>query len=106
MAALIELATKLTEKRLRAALPPHVIERAEYELGVIDSMGFNGYFLIIHDFINWGKDQGIIFGPGRGSAAGSIIAYSLNITDLDPSHTICYLNGFEPRSYLNARHRY
>lgn len=77
-------ATKLTEKRLRAALPPHVIERAEYELGVIDSMGFNGYFLIIHDFINWGKDQGIIFGPGRGSAAGSIIAYSLNITDLDP----------------------
>jgi len=47
-------------------------------------MGYNGYFLIVQDFINWGKDQGIIFGPGRGSAAGSIIAYALNITDLDP----------------------
>ncbi len=61
-----------------------VAARADYELGVIDSMGFNGYFLIIHDFINWGKNQGVIFGPGRGSAAGSIIAYALNITDLDP----------------------
>ena len=47
-------------------------------------MGFNGYFLIIWDFINWGKARGIVFGPGRGSAAGSIIAYSLNVTDLDP----------------------
>jgi DNA polymerase-3 subunit alpha len=47
-------------------------------------MGFNGYFLIIQDFINWGKDQGIVFGPGRGSAAGSIISYSLNVTEIDP----------------------
>jgi DNA polymerase-3 subunit alpha len=47
-------------------------------------MGFNGYFLIIWDFINWGKNEGIVFGPGRGSAAGSIIAYSLRITELDP----------------------
>lgn len=47
-------------------------------------MGFNGYFLIVQDFINWGKDQGIVFGPGRGSAAGSIIAYALRITELDP----------------------
>lgn len=61
-----------------------VKERTEYELGVIDRMGFNGYFLIIWDFIGWGKRQGIVFGPGRGSAAGSIIAYSLNITELDP----------------------
>jgi DNA polymerase III subunit alpha len=65
-------------------IPEHVLARAEYELGVIDQMGFNGYFLIIQDFINWGKDEGIVFGPGRGSAAGSIISYSLKITELDP----------------------
>ncbi|MDB5185736.1 MAG: dnaE, partial [Candidatus Saccharibacteria bacterium] len=65
-------------------LPEHVLKRAKYELEVIDNMGFNGYFLIISDFINWGKDQGIVFGPGRGSAAGSIISYSLRITELDP----------------------
>lgn len=65
-------------------IPKAVLERAKYELGVIDSMGFNGYFLIIQDFINWGKDEGIVFGPGRGSAAGSIISYALKITELDP----------------------
>lgn len=65
-------------------IPEEVLERANYELGVIDGMGFNGYFLIVQDFINWGKDKGIIFGPGRGSAAGSIISYSLRITELDP----------------------
>lgn len=65
-------------------LPKEIAQRAEYELGVIDSMGFNGYFLIIQDFINWGKDNGIVFGPGRGSAAGSIIAYALKVTELDP----------------------
>ncbi len=64
--------------------PKRVLERTEYELGVIDSMGFNGYFLIISDFIGWGKDNGIVFGPGRGSAAGSIISYALKITELDP----------------------
>ncbi|MCL2038619.1 DNA polymerase III subunit alpha [Candidatus Saccharibacteria bacterium] len=63
---------------------PAIIERLEYELGTIAAMDFYGYFLIVQDFINWGKNQGIIFGPGRGSAAGSIIAYCLNITDLDP----------------------
>lgn len=65
-------------------LPQHVLDRVVYELNVVDSMGFNGYFLIVQDFINWGKSQGIIFGPGRGSAAGSIIAYAVKITDLDP----------------------
>lgn len=65
-------------------LPPEIVERAEYELGVIARMGFNGYFLIVQDFINWGKDKGIVFGPGRGSGAGSIIAYALRITELDP----------------------
>lgn len=75
---------KLIVEEARKLLPPNVLERTDYELSVIDSMGFNGYFLIVQDFINWGKDQGIVFGPGRGSAAGSIIAYALRITDLDP----------------------
>ena len=65
-------------------IPAAVLERTNYELGVIEQMGFNGYFLIIQDFINWGKDEGIVFGPGRGSAAGSIISYALKITELDP----------------------
>jgi len=59
-------------------------ERLALELGVITSMGFAGYFLIVADFINWAKAQGIPVGPGRGSAAGSLVAYTLRITDLDP----------------------
>ncbi|MBC7741262.1 MAG: DNA polymerase III subunit alpha [Bdellovibrionaceae bacterium] len=58
--------------------------RLDYELGVIDRMGFNGYFLIVQDFINWAKNNDIPVGPGRGSGAGSLVAYSLRITDLDP----------------------
>jgi DNA polymerase III subunit alpha len=69
---------------LQKQLPKEIVERAEYELGIIDRMGFNGYFLIVQDFINWGKDQGIVFGPGRGSGAGSIVAYALRITELNP----------------------
>jgi len=76
--------SSLSIDKARSLLSEEIVSRADYELGVIDSMGFNGYFLIIHDFINWGKDRGIIFGPGRGSAAGSIISYALNITELDP----------------------
>lgn len=71
-------------EELRKKISDEIITRAEYELSVIDKMSFNGYFLIIADFVNWGKDRGIVFGPGRGSAAGSIIAYALNITELDP----------------------
>lgn len=74
----------LDQEAARKLLSDPVIKRADYELGIIQQMGFSGYFLIISDFMNWGKDQGIVFGPGRGSAAGSIIAYSLNITELDP----------------------
>ena len=59
-------------------------ERLERELGVIISMGFSGYFLIVQDFINWAKRNGIPVGPGRGSGAGSLVAYSLRITDIDP----------------------
>jgi DNA polymerase-3 subunit alpha len=58
--------------------------RAEYELDVIITMGFTGYFLIVADFINWAKERGIPVGPGRGSGAGSIVAYALRITDIDP----------------------
>jgi len=59
-------------------------DRLRFELGVIAGMGFSGYFLIVADFINWAKDNGIPVGPGRGSGAGSLVAYSLGITDLDP----------------------
>ena len=59
-------------------------ERAEYELKVIEEMKFPGYFLVVQDFVNWSKQQGIRVGPGRGSAAGSIVAYALGITELDP----------------------
>ncbi|MTH96630.1 DNA polymerase III subunit alpha [Roseibium sp. RKSG952] len=59
-------------------------ERLEYELGIIEGMQFPGYFLIVSDFIKWSKEQGIPVGPGRGSGAGSLVAYSLQITDLDP----------------------
>lgn len=69
---------------IKKKLPDDVNARIAYELSVIDGMGFNGYMLIVSDFIKWGKDQGIVFGPGRGSAAGSIIAYTLEITELDP----------------------
>jgi DNA polymerase-3 subunit alpha len=77
-------AAGITIEAAKKTLPEDVAKRTEYELGVIAQMGFNGYFLIISDFINWGKDQGIVFGPGRGSAAGSIISYALKITELDP----------------------
>ncbi|MDP3999779.1 MAG: DNA polymerase III subunit alpha [bacterium] len=58
--------------------------RMEYELGVIEKTGFADYFLIVQDFINWAKERGIVVGPGRGSAAGSLVSYVLNITDIDP----------------------
>jgi DNA polymerase-3 subunit alpha len=71
-------------KEASTHLKQEILDRARYELSVVDQMGFNGYFLIISDFIGWGKNQGIVFGPGRGSAAGSIIAYALKVTELDP----------------------
>ncbi len=79
-----EAVADLTPDKIRPTLSQEILERVDMEIEVLDRMGYNGYFLIVQDFINWGKSQGIIFGPGRGSAAGSIIAYALNITDLDP----------------------
>ena len=64
--------------------PAEAIERMEMELGVIDKMGFNAYFLIVWDFVDYAKGNGIAVGPGRGSAAGSLVAYCLRITDVDP----------------------
>ena len=71
------------EKRYHE-VTPELKERLEYELGIINQMGFVDYFLIVGDFIRYAKEQGIPVGPGRGSAAGSIVAYSLQITDIDP----------------------
>ncbi len=65
-------------------IPDEVRKQAEFELGVITQMGFPGYFLVVADFINWAKNNGIRVGPGRGSGAGSMVAYALRITDLDP----------------------
>jgi DNA polymerase-3 subunit alpha len=64
--------------------PAEAVERLEFELGVIEEMGFSSYFLIVWDFVSYAKQNGIAVGPGRGSAAGSIVSYSLKITDLDP----------------------
>jgi DNA polymerase III subunit alpha len=64
--------------------PADALERADYELGVIERMGFSAYFLIVWDFVKYAKDSGIAVGPGRGSAAGSLVAYALQITDVDP----------------------
>ena len=69
---------------LRDAKRPEYITRLEFEINTILKMGFPGYFLIVGDFINWAKNNGCPVGPGRGSGAGSLVAYSLKITDLDP----------------------
>ena len=72
------------DEAARAAAARPYEERLTYELGVIEQMGFPGYFLIVADFIQWAKQQGIPVGPGRGSGAGSVVAWALTITDLDP----------------------
>ncbi|CDL46844.1 DNA polymerase III alpha subunit [Escherichia coli ISC41] len=70
------------EERLKRR--PEYDERLDTELQVINQMGFPGYFLIVMEFIQWSKDNGVPVGPGRGSGAGSLVAYALKITDLDP----------------------
>jgi DNA polymerase-3 subunit alpha len=72
------------EKRFTSPVPEYVINRIEYELAVITKMKFSGYFLIVWDFINYARSVGIPVGPGRGSAAGSMVSYCLGITNLDP----------------------
>jgi DNA polymerase-3 subunit alpha len=79
---------KEVEKGLRFRYPGGISDevraQADFEVGVITQMGFSGYFLVVADFINWAKDNGIRVGPGRGSGAGSMVAYAMRITDLDP----------------------
>src|SRR5207247_4278341 len=72
--------------RRRYGDPPsaEAVERLELELSVIEKMGFDAYFLIVWDFVRYAKENGIAVGPGRGSAAGSIVSYALGITDVDP----------------------
>lgn len=72
------------DKEKRLAIDKQYYARLEYELSVIKKMGFPGYFLIVSDFIRWSKTHGVPIGPGRGSGAGSIVAWALKITDLDP----------------------
>ncbi len=82
-----DLAVKGLRQRIEQGLAKDTKEywdRLYYELDVVSSMGFEGYFLIVQDFINWAKSQGIPVGPGRGSAAGSLLAFALGITDVDP----------------------
>lgn len=72
------------ERRYDGNVPDHVLKQADYECGVICQMQFPGYFLVVADYIQWAKDHGIMVGPGRGSAAGSMVAYAMGITELDP----------------------
>ena len=90
---LVQLSREGLEKRMLQLFPdeaeraeryPQYLERLDWECQTIIGMGFPGYFLIVADFINWGKQNGVPVGPGRGSGAGSLVAYSLGITDLDP----------------------
>ncbi|MBY0332109.1 MAG: DNA polymerase III subunit alpha [Acetobacteraceae bacterium] len=78
------LAARLAPRNAPDAALEVYFKRLDYELGVIEQMGFSGYFLIVADFIQWAKAQGIPVGPGRGSGAGSVAAWALQITDLDP----------------------
>ena len=93
----------------RLAVIPHAVTvqdyeaRLSFELSVIEGMGFPGYFLIVADFIKWAKGQDIPVGPGRGSGAGSLVAYALTITDLDPMrYELLFETVFEPRAGVDA----
>lgn len=79
-----ELVYEGLRKKYGENLSDEITKRAEYELDVINKMGYNGYFIIVWDFIKYAKDNGIYVGPGRGSSAGSIVSYALNITEVDP----------------------
>ena len=88
------------KKRYGDPAPEEIVERAKYELGVINQMGFPAYFLITWDFIHFAKTHGIPVGPGRGSAAGSVVAYALEITDIDPiQHKLLFERFLNPERY-------
>jgi len=70
--------------RQRELIEPEYLERAKEELDIISNKSFSSYFLVVFNMINWAKSQGILVGPGRGSAAGSLVCYALGITEIDP----------------------
>jgi DNA polymerase-3 subunit alpha len=87
-------------KKRYGEVTPELKERADYEISVIEQMGFSAYFLITWDFIHYAKTNGIPVGPGRGSAAGSIVAYALEITDLDPiKHKLLFERFLNPERF-------
>jgi len=88
------------KKRYGDPAPEDIVERAKYELGVINQMGFPAYFLITWDFIHFAKTHDIPVGPGRGSAAGSVVAYALEITDIDPiQHKLLFERFLNPERF-------
>jgi DNA polymerase-3 subunit alpha len=91
-----ELASEGLRHRYGDPIPAEARERLEFELGVISEMGFESYFLMVWDFVKYARENGIAVGPGRGSAAGSIVAYALEITDIDP-----LANGLLFERFLN-----
>ncbi len=94
------LVHKGCQARYGEDVPQHILDRVKYELGIIEQMGFSAYFLITWDFINFAKTHDIPVGPGRGSAAGSVVAYALGITDLDPiAHNLLFERFLNPERY-------
>jgi DNA polymerase-3 subunit alpha len=91
----LETAVRQLEAARSAAFAVHEYEaRLEYEIGIIKQMKYAGYFLIVWDFIKYARDHGIPVGPGRGSGAGSLVAYAMEITNIDPCRTCCSSSGF------------
>ena len=84
-------------EKLGKPMGPEYAERAAYELSVIKQMGFPGYFLVVADLVRYAKENGIRVGPGRGSAAGSLVCYTLGITDIDPiEHGLLFFRFINP----------
>jgi DNA polymerase III subunit alpha len=91
------VATEFAHKKYGDVLSHEVQERLDYELKIINQMGFPAYFLIVWDFIDWARQQGVPVGPGRGSAAGSLVAYVLGITNIDPiEHSLLFERFLNP----------
>ncbi len=91
------LSVEGAKQRYGDPLPPEILERLDYEMGVVKGTGYAGYFLITQDFIRWAREHDIPVGPGRGSAAGSLVAYALGITNLDPiEHDLLFERFLNP----------